>query len=584
MYTTIRAIAIMLVLCFASLTLRAGSRVQDSHNAAEAKGSVTGRVTLDGKPAQGILVNLNKYDPNPQKMLEQILQRAPGLRAITDEEGMFRFNDVPVGLYEASPFAPALITPPDSNSSERSHVITVSEGKPVEGVNFALSRGGVITGQVTDSEGNPAIRETISLSGADDNATTALWRSQNLSMMMTDDRGIYRVYGLPPGRYIVSVGGTSSNLADLGSKQSRIPRTYHPGSGDRAKAKVVEVTAGGEAGGIDIKIPAGAKGLQASGHIIDEAGKPVPNVMVTYSPADQAGGTVPFSGGYTASSAKGEFQFDNIQPGKYKVTAQVISQTTEFYADTLTIEVKKENLTGLEIKLRRGSTISGMATIEGTNDPETIAKLSQTFLGASVSAAQPDTARLDAISKGADLTAPGFTVGQISADGSFRISGVKPGKATITTFGLTGPSDFKLSRVEIGGVEVSNGIDIKAGDNITGVRLVFALVTGVIKGKVVISGGKLPDGTYIKVRVYRSGTDVAASDDWDDDVEVDANGNFFVGKLEAGSYDIEVSAERINDDSDGTPKLGSTKQTVIVTTNAPAEAIITLEIKKTDKR
>lgn len=565
MHITIHALAIIMILCVAAFTVRAGSYFQDSQNSVQAKGSVTGRVTVDGKPAQGVIINLNKHEISMKNTIEQAFRSSSGLKTSTDEEGIFHFNDVPAGYYELSPFAPALIDLSESKSSENRSMIKVSEGKVVEGINFALSRGGVITGRVIDAEGRPMIRESISLGGADDSATARRWQSENLSMMMTDDRGVYRIFGLPPGRYIVSTGG-GSGAGDFTAARS-IPHTYYPGVTDRAKAKVVEVTRGSEAVGIDIKVPAAAKGLYASGRIIDDAGKPAPNVVVIYSAMGQGGETATqFSGNYTASNAKGEFRFDNILPGKYRVSAQVAMQESEFYADPVTMEVKSEDVTGLEIKLRRGASISGIATIEGVNDPEMMSKLSQTFLGASVTGTEPG--------------AMGFARGKISAGGSFRISGLSPGKATITIFSMTGTSDFKLSRIEIDGAEVINSIDIKAGDNIAGVRLVFAIAKGIIHGKVVLSGGKLPDDAILRVRIYKSGTSEPVKSDWDGDTEVDPVGNFVIERLPAGSYDIEVSAEREDSNSGDTLQLGRTRQSVVVTDDAPTETVITLEIKK----
>lgn len=579
MHITIHALMIVALMSLIALPMQAGSLDQDSQSAVEARGSVTGRVTVDGKPAQGIVITLNKQGADRDKVFELALKGSAGPKTVTDEEGIFRFNDVPTGRYEVSPFAPALVISSESKSSGDEQTITVSEGKTTEGVNFALSRGGVITGRVTDAEGRPVIRETISLNGADDNESARAWQPKNSDMLMTDDRGIYRIYGLPPGRYIVSAGGNARGVFRALTGGRNTTHTYHPGVIDRAKAKVVEVTAGGEAGSIDIKLSPAAKGPYASGRVIDEAGNPVPNVMVTAMPGSGEGAGMLYSGGFTASSAKGEFRFDNLHPGKYRAIAQIVGQDSDFYAEPLPFEVKNEDVKGLEIRLQRGSSISGIVVIEGANDPEMMSELSKAMLTASVTDSESGVSASDADGVGEAPSAFGFARGTIFPNGSFRIAGLRPGKVTISTFNVFGSSELQMVRTEREGAEISS-IDIKAGESITGVKLVFAIARGIIRGKVVNLNGKLPADAEIEVHIYRSGTSESVLPFWGDDIDVDEQGNFVIKNLTAGSYDIEVTVEYENATAGEPSKTGSAKQTVIVTNDAPTEVTITVDIKK----
>jgi len=581
MHITVRALMIISLLCITARPLSARWLGQDLQQT-EAKGSVTGRVTVDGKPAQGIVIILNKQESNRNLAFNEAFQGIKGLKAVTDYEGTFRFNDVPAGRYEASPFAPALVVSSESQSDEDRTTITVSEAKPVENVNFALSRGGVITGRITDAEGRPAIRERIGLSGADDDESSRPWQAENFGMLMTDDRGIYRIYGLPPGRYVVSAGGNSPGGIEAFTGRRNTTRTYYPGASDRAKAKVIEVTTGNEVIGIDIKLSPAPKGPYASGRIIDETGKPVPNIPLMMMPGSGNTEAIPYSGGFTASTAKGEFRFDNLRPGKYRAMAQMAGQEGEFYAEPLSFEVKNEDVTGLEIKLRRGSMITGFAVIEGLNDSETIARLTQTVLTATITDSESTSAATTDIAQ-AEASAFGIASGRILPDGSFRIPGLRPGKARIITVDMFNSSGLKLSRVERDGAETSS-IEIKAGETVTGVKLVFALAKGIIRGKVVNLNGKLPADAYIEVEIYKSGTTERVFSFWEPEIDVDEEGNFVIENLIAGSYDIEVSIR----DEDATDadhsKPSGAKQTVIVTNDAPTEVTITIDIKKADER
>jgi len=92
---------------------------------------------------------------------------------------------------------------------------------------------------------------------------------QNDRMFFSDDRGVYRIFGLPAGRYLVSAGNSdNSPFGQLFTGQRRV-KTYYPGVTDEPSAKPVEVTAAGEAVGIDIKLGAATKGFVVSGRIIE---------------------------------------------------------------------------------------------------------------------------------------------------------------------------------------------------------------------------------------------------------------------------------------------------------------------------
>jgi hypothetical protein len=74
--------------------------------------------------------------------------------------------------------------------------------------------------------------------------------------MQTDDRGIYRLYGLPAGRYLISAGsgGGPGEMPMRIGGVSITKRTYYPDSTEESQAKAIEVTPGSEAKDIDIRL------------------------------------------------------------------------------------------------------------------------------------------------------------------------------------------------------------------------------------------------------------------------------------------------------------------------------------------
>src|ERR1700687_4321362 len=110
-------------------------------------------------------------------------------------------------------------------------------------IDIKLVRGGVITGRVTNTDGKPAVEERVSLQLVDANGTPARSGSPlpyNFQMYQTDDRGIYRIYGLPAGRYKVSVGSDSGGGVVAASPRRYYPRIFYPDVSDQGKAGGIE--------------------------------------------------------------------------------------------------------------------------------------------------------------------------------------------------------------------------------------------------------------------------------------------------------------------------------------------------------
>jgi hypothetical protein len=156
------------------------------------RGSISGRVTLKGKGAEGVVVMIRKSEPtNPYEAMQ---------RATTDQDGFYRIANVAPGNYEISPSAPAFV--PSDWKEPKSKSVLVGEDENVENIDFALVRGGVITGKVTDADGRPVIQQPVNIFRVE----AFDQKSQQDRVFasgggQTDDRGIYRVFGLMPGRY-----------------------------------------------------------------------------------------------------------------------------------------------------------------------------------------------------------------------------------------------------------------------------------------------------------------------------------------------------------------------------------------------
>src|SRR6266850_8400438 len=143
------AIISALLLCCAGFCPRANSQTKPNK---KNDATVSGKVTIKGKPAPGVVVGMR---------LSQPTQFDPTFKATTDQEGNYRVTDLPAGSYEVAPVVPAYVIADANNSNGQT--VVISESENVEAIDFELARGGVITGKVTNMDGSPVVAERVNL-------------------------------------------------------------------------------------------------------------------------------------------------------------------------------------------------------------------------------------------------------------------------------------------------------------------------------------------------------------------------------------------------------------------------------------
>src|SRR5262245_17093305 len=258
--------------------------------------SVSGRVTIAGKPAVNAKVVITEVNdsPAPGNQGFSIDLQGSGARCdyvvLTDAEGRYRATNLPEGKYEAHVSLGGCVREKPSPNGTLNESFSLGEGASRENVDFTLVRGGVITGRVTDADGRPLIDRSVTLQVVDGQGRKQDARGlqnvadllMNADMFQTDDRGIYRIYGLRAGRYLVSSGGDANGAMILSTGAgAQYPRAWHPDATDENQAKIIEVDAGGEVSGVDIKLGAAKRTYEAVGRVVeDETNKPIAGFTV----------------------------------------------------------------------------------------------------------------------------------------------------------------------------------------------------------------------------------------------------------------------------------------------------------------
>lgn len=175
----------------------------------------------------------------------------------TGPDGSFTFAGLPPGKYvlnaERCGFIQQMLSGLDANSVDGSVFISLSEGQKIDGFDFRMIQGGVISGVVTDEDGEPVPGLLVSALSYSYEAGGG--RSENPSSAKTartDDRGSFRVVELNPGTYYVKVEKESSRMVSSGSILYR--ETFYPNAFLVRDAQKIRVAPGGEASGINISV------------------------------------------------------------------------------------------------------------------------------------------------------------------------------------------------------------------------------------------------------------------------------------------------------------------------------------------
>ena len=500
--------------------------------------SVSGNVTIKEKGVAGVTVVLsqsNRSDPATY-------------HAKTDQDGRYRIMGVPPGSYEIRPETPSFSVYTKSGNA----TLIIGEGESVEDINFALKKGGVITGRVTNSESLPLIEQYVTLSMVEINPNN----DRNLGIVesgmsgVTDDRGVYRIFGVRPGKYKVSVG------LDQGRRPGRrvsIRPTFYPDVSDVSKATIVEVSEGGEATSIDITVDTNdtSPKFSVSGRVVDgSTGQPTPNVGIDVHGLNAiVGQALSF-----VSDAEGQFKVDGLPPGKYQLSV-ANNTNNSLRADPLQFEINDGNVNGLVVKTFKAVNLSGQVVFEG-NDKQWRPKPGELVVAVNVQHATGGSGR---------------TL-HIAEDWTFQVGGLREGTVNFEGGWYRGDptKGFAVSRIERDGVVQPRGIEVKDGDQVTGVKVFVNSRSGTIRGVVKFVNGELPPSGRISVWLTNSDqTRVQHSS-----TQVDSRGHFVVEGIPAGNYELNVSVELPNQGR----RTPATKQQVTVTDGAVSEVTLTVDL------
>jgi hypothetical protein len=445
------------------------------HNPAaqSASGEISGAIvttTAPPAPLARVLVTLSGDALKPSRTV------------ITDEHGRFTFQNLPGGNFTATATrAPYIRTAYGAKRPGRPGTpISLAPGQRLTGVTISLARGAAITGVVRNPAGEVLPDARVEVTPLDPQVDPLS------APVLTDDRGVYRAFGLLPGKYLVSVknedistaltalteaqmdeilarlqrrsAGTSAGARADGaaSPEPRREATYgyaaiyFPGTADPDRAETLTLAEGEERNGIDVtlqlvrtvavraRVSSDTSVLPAAANVyLTRLGVPgTPSNIVVNSFA-----TLP-----KRPDTSGSVEFTSVLPGKYRLSARVAATPADLetarwaLAD---ITVGEDDVTGVTLALQPPLRLSGRVVFDARTRP----------------APNPADVRV----RLTDVTGSStfVPIGSPRADGTFDITGVLPGSYLVTT--PFSDTTWWLRSAMVGGQDVlDSALDIGA--------------------------------------------------------------------------------------------------------------------------
>jgi protocatechuate 3,4-dioxygenase beta subunit len=349
-YNFLAALTLLITL---SSAVAPQSRSDENTADATRTGTISGRVVNDsGQPLANAIVSVRTYSFGEQ-----------GRTTTTDSEGNFQVSGLDPVVYLISAAFPTYVPAPRDPD-----INPIGYYRVGDSVRLELIKGGVITGTVTKSADEPVVAVPVRAYMVRDSNGQPSRYGAPFREQTTDDRGVYRIYGLPMGTYVVSAGGGGSSTGYIVNAYGTDAPTYAPAS-TRDAAMEVNVRSGEETANVDIRYrgePGHAvSGIASSTVAIDQPS----GFSITLSSIFNGTSQSSYSA-YQSPVGRG-FSFNGVADGDYDVIAQSFLPGGEWtISEPRRIKVKGADITGIEVTTKPLGSITGHVVLEESKAPE----------------------------------------------------------------------------------------------------------------------------------------------------------------------------------------------------------------------
>ncbi len=439
--------------------------------------------------------------------------------------GEFRFDGVAGGTYFVVADAPGILSPLSAfsitelgigGSNDIEYTRVTVDGKNASRCEIKAVRAGTIKGTVTYDDKEPVVRARVMIYRRKGEVVAPYFSPP----VMTNDRGMYRLDGLPDGEYFVGLANGETSTTRVNEREGGLANAFYPGVRTLAEAKAIPIQSGSEVTDVNFTLNedvlreiSGIVKWRGSSETITEGGvtlrrKDAPSVDVSFATLlrslagreDENGAMFTVLPLLTMSlpatskvSDKGEWSFKDLPPGTYTVTAFAqprepddsneksndkdpaapppTSDPERFVYRQLELTVDQEDLKNVTIELSNGGRILGMVVGEDLAPTRSV--------GVSIN------------QKGVDsflLSMPR----ESRPDGSFMIEAIPAGEIFIDV-DVPRHADLYLKSITLGSQDLMREpLRMEEGVEVMGVRVTLGTGLATVTGRVSLSEGESP--------------------------------------------------------------------------------------------
>jgi len=367
----------------------------------------------------------------------------------SDSSGKFRMGNIEPGKYRLSATRTGFVAAEFGarDYMQAGATFTLDAKQNMRDMMFRMTPNGVITGKVVDEDREPVA--FLQVQAMRHRYSQGKKQLVSYGSATTNDIGEYRIFGLPPGRYYISVSARRSYGPDRGSTAKQGPEeeyvaTFYPGTTEAATAAALDIGPGALFSGANVALGKRST-VHVKGRVSDASstGTERRRPMVFLVPRALSGASSMMRP--SSIDANGNFDIRGITAGSYTLVA-LIQDRGKSLMTRMAVEVGNSNVENLSITINPALSLSGAVRLDG----EAVA---------SVSTAQVSLRPRDPIG-----TIPGSSnpTSKVNADGSFTLSNISADHYNVILSGL--PDGFYVKSVSLGGQDaLLAGLNLSSG-------------------------------------------------------------------------------------------------------------------------